>query len=525
MISAKWDLTSTCNLRCKHCSVAEMYFTDAAPAELPLSDRLRIVDRLSEGGVQYLSLLGGEPLTLGEDLFRLMEHAKARGIRVGIVTNGQLLNPATSQRLLDCELASLVVSIESPNAKVHNDLRGKKTFERLLENVTGFIALRGNREFPTVAVNTVLSRPNRDTFTQMIPFCRDLGVDSWTALTLNYIGNATKNLNNLALSDEEHTEVAVEIGQYLKTPGLDLGNLDLNLTIVCPLVWESICKKHDLHMPQPQICCSAGISLLYISPTGELFPCDRIPSSGYSGCQLETATMQPMSLLTHSFEEIWNSTQYLEMFSFIKRAETYANFEPCNHCKYLVDRTCNPCPLQSYRDETVRFEECLKAESFLGDISTYDAGPRTQWESDHALAKLDLPAVEPDRFNQFRSRYPRHTIGVRYVEQENGEALLVHPRSAELIRINALGNELWKAMDGLKTTDEIVAEAVDLFNDVAMALDRRISSNDVQRFERENVIPFVVSMREKGFVSFDQNPYPTNERLAGDDHTARNSTA
>ena len=66
MKSAKWDVTSKCNLRCKHCSVADMYFGEGnSTPQISLGDKLRLIDRLADGGVTRLSLLGGEPLTLG----------------------------------------------------------------------------------------------------------------------------------------------------------------------------------------------------------------------------------------------------------------------------------------------------------------------------------------------------------------------------------------------------------------------------------------------------------------------------
>jgi MoaA/NifB/PqqE/SkfB family radical SAM enzyme len=299
MINAKWDITSTCNLRCSHCSVAEMYFNGTPPPQLSMQDRLHIIDNLAEGGVSYLSLLGGEPLTLGDQLFALLRRAQERQIKIGLVTNGQLLDANTSCRLMDYGLANLIVSIESPDAEIHNKIRGKRTFERLMGNLETFLSLRGSKTTPKLTVNTVLCQPNRNSFTQMIKFCRDLGADSWNALTLNYIGNATGNLETLALSKEEHTEVALEIGRLLQSPGFDIGHLKINFTIVCPLVWEYISKKYDIHLPQPEICCSASSSLVYISPTGDMHLCDRVNSSGYTGSKLESETMRPMSLLAN----------------------------------------------------------------------------------------------------------------------------------------------------------------------------------------------------------------------------------
>jgi hypothetical protein len=113
--------------------------------------------------------------------------------------------------------------------------------------------------------------------------------------------------------------------------------------------------------------------------------------------------MQPASLLTQTFDDIWTSRQFMEMFDFVKRAETYAKFEPCNHCKYLADGTCNPCPLQSFRDEPIRYEECLKAEAYLGDISRRTDAALTPWEEAHQYEVVQAPVAQPTWVEQVRS--------------------------------------------------------------------------------------------------------------------------
>ena len=501
MKSAKWDLTSTCNLRCSHCSVAEMYFKDVHVPELSLEDRLRIIDALADGGVGNLSLLGGEPLTLGDQLYTLLHRARERNIKVTVVTNGLLLDENASRRLIDSGLSRLVFSIESPNAEIHNKIRGKKTFERMMANLEGFRALRGSQSSPAIVVNTVLCRPNRATFAEMIRFCRDISAEEWSALTLNYIGNAADNLDNLALSEKEHTEVALELGQLLQQPGFDVGKLKVNLTIVFPLVWEYLCKKYGIQLPQPEICCSASISLVYVGPTGDLHLCDRVNSSGYTGSKLETERMRPMNLLTHKFEDIWNSRQFIEMFNFVKRSETYKGFDPCNHCKYFLDRSCNPCPLQSYRSDYVPFNECLKAEAYLGDISTYDDGPRTPWEQQHQFERAPVQAFAPNAYEQIRDKYPFPVPGTRHAKYNDGDALLMHPDSLDLIKVNMMGLEVWKTMTGLLTTDEIVASSVQLYVQVSESLHATPGKDRIGAIT-ENMKAFILSLRDRGFIEF-----------------------
>jgi radical SAM protein with 4Fe4S-binding SPASM domain len=485
-----------------------MYFNGEKVQQISQRQRLDLLNRMADGGVSNLSLLGGEPLMLGEDMFPMLDLARRRGIKVSLVSNGLLLTPETSARLIEHGLSNLVVSIESPNAAIHNQIRGKRTFERLLPKLESFLAQRNGASSPRFTVNTVLSRPNRPTFSEMIPFSRDLGADQWNALTLNYIGNAKNTLDSLALSQEEHTEVAIDVGMKLKRKAYDPGNMQINFTIVCPLVWEYVSKKYGVVLPQPEICCSASTSLLYLSPTGDLVLCDRVNSSGYIGAPLTSTTMHPDSLLTTSFNEIWASKQYQEMFEFVKRGETYAKFEPCNRCKYLSDRTCNPCPLQAYREEGVRYEECLKAEEFLGDISHYDTGPRTTWEASHIFEPAPRPAVPAEWLAEVRRRYPVPVQAIRSAAQADNSILLMHPQSLEQIKLNSVGSELWQAMDGSSTLDELAGKLTSLYRDVRSALGATADPDSIDRFAEQFVYPFVYVLHDHGFIVFDQSREP-----------------
>ncbi len=504
MISAKWDLTSTCNLRCSHCSVANMYFDNENPVkELSLQDRLLVIDRLADGGVTHISLLGGEPLTLGNDLWALLDHAKRRQIRIHLVTNAMLLETATSQRLIDSGLDRLVVSIDGPTAESHNKVRGKRTFERVVDNLEKFLALRASSDTPKLTINTVLCTHNRKSFVDMIPFCRDLGADSWNALTLNYIGNAYDHLDSLAVSQEEHTDVALEVGLLLKRKDFDLGQLKINLTLVCPLVWEFLCKKYKIELPQPQICCSAGSSLVYVSPKGDVHLCDRVDSSGYNGMPLANETIHPESLLSNEFDLIWNSTQYVDMYDFVKNNDTYAGFDPCNHCKYLFDRTCNPCPLQSYRIKDIKFEECLKAEQYLGDISRHEEGPVTDWEKAHQFESISLAEPDSESYVGFRDAYPILTRGVRRSKQGD-DCILLHPKSIQTIKLNDIGMQIIDSMDGNSTTEEIVDTMVDLYQQAHQRVGVVAKDEQVNAFRLDGLQAFIVSLHDRDFIKMNK---------------------
>ena len=116
-----WNLTRRCNLFCAHC-YSDSHNKDYA-GELATEDALGVIDDLARFGVPVILFSGGEPL-LRPDLFQLIRHAQARGIRGVIATNGTLTTPALAQEMKDLGLSYVGVSIDGPE-HVHDKFRGK----------------------------------------------------------------------------------------------------------------------------------------------------------------------------------------------------------------------------------------------------------------------------------------------------------------------------------------------------------------------------------------------------------------
>ncbi len=81
-----WNLTRTCNLRCRHCytTSADMPF----PGELTHDQAMGVLEDLSSFGIPALILSGGEPLSRF-NFFPLAERARELGFRhLSLSTNG-----------------------------------------------------------------------------------------------------------------------------------------------------------------------------------------------------------------------------------------------------------------------------------------------------------------------------------------------------------------------------------------------------------------------------------------------------
>lgn len=117
-----WNVGRQCNLHCVHCysdSENRVY-----AGELTTAEGRALIDDLADFGIPVLLLSGGEPL-MRRDLPLLIAHARARGIRVTLSTNGTLITPEVATMLRTLAVSYVGISLDGIGAT--NDMfRGHK---------------------------------------------------------------------------------------------------------------------------------------------------------------------------------------------------------------------------------------------------------------------------------------------------------------------------------------------------------------------------------------------------------------
>lgn len=500
----KWDITNRCNLRCAHCSVGKLYFSGKVP-ELRLEERLRVVDRLADSGVDGISILGGEPLVLRNQLLAVVGRAIDRGLQVSLVSNGTLLFGSAMRSLLDLGLHHVVVSLEGASAASHEAVRGEGTFDRVVENVRQMVNyVRGEDLATRVCINTVLNKNNLREIHDVPELCLRLGVDEWTLLSLVGQGFAGDHLDGLEITPEEEIEGARKVAEWCTyAEGRD------RLTVspqVYPLVADYVEKVYGLKLPRPRVCCNASISLGFISPDGNLYPCDRILTAGYSGVKIGDAVLEPKSLLDHTFYDVWNSAPYVNMFDFILREDTYASYVPCNHCKYLRNRQCNPCPLYSL-DARVVVHSCILAERELGDISGGFDAQAAGFDTLELEAGSNGNETDAEElYRRLRRGVPRKTPGIRTSVKGEGLVLL-SPFTMKFVVLDLIGRVVWEAIDGRATVSDITGE----IGEVAEAVRARLAGRgggEVRPLMERSLGAFFDQLDHLDFISIEDTASP-----------------
>ncbi|MDR2819680.1 MAG: 12,18-didecarboxysiroheme deacetylase [Desulfovibrio sp.] len=104
-----WNMTRRCNLKCAHCyaHATGMSGTDA----ISTSQAITMIDDLAAYGAPVMLFSGGEPLAR-EDLPDLARHARQKGMRAVISTNGTLISKDKARELKAVGLSYVGISLD-----------------------------------------------------------------------------------------------------------------------------------------------------------------------------------------------------------------------------------------------------------------------------------------------------------------------------------------------------------------------------------------------------------------------------
>lgn len=180
-----WNLTRTCNLRCRHC-----YTTSADvpfPGELSHAQAMAVLDDLHAFGIPALILSGGEPLSRF-DFFDLATRARELGFRhLSLSTNGTKL-AENIDRIADLGFDYVGISLDGIGA-MNDWFRGMDgAFDATLAGVRACKA-RGVK----VGLRFTITQDNAAMLPAMMDLCDAEGVDKFYLSHLVYAGRGDKN--------------------------------------------------------------------------------------------------------------------------------------------------------------------------------------------------------------------------------------------------------------------------------------------------------------------------------------------
>lgn len=191
--NAYLEITSRCNLRCIHCYNAS---GDIAYCDMDLAVLAMLTDFLRDKGLELLSISGGEPL-LHPQCRTILEMCKAKQFRVLLATNGlQLLQNLEALKFVDI----IQVSLDGATAAVHDSIRGKGSFERVIDQLKELKQYQLN---PKVVLRVTVNKHNYDHIEDIVLLAIKLGLVGVTFSLIRPSGRGRTYYAALKLSSDE----------------------------------------------------------------------------------------------------------------------------------------------------------------------------------------------------------------------------------------------------------------------------------------------------------------------------------
>lgn len=294
--SIVWDVTSRCNLKCKHCYVE----AESQKTEEPSTEEAKaIIDQLKKAKVFTLSFSGGEPL-LRDDLFELLEYA-TKSLVVDVASNGLLIDEDIANQLKSTGIAYMQLSFDGLE-DAHDYLRGRKgAFNRLMETIE--ILKRMGLRF---GVTSVIYRKNVHEIKEMIELAEKLGAFTIRFYRLIYTGRG-KELTSLDLTSSEYKKALQDVYSHRG-----------KISAVADEAFGFL--LHGRENPHQWVGCQAGRTIAGIKANGQVVPCPMFSDPVfYCG-----------KVPDEDFSDIWVNSPVLSQF------RTLDNIHgKCHACKYL----------------------------------------------------------------------------------------------------------------------------------------------------------------------------------------------
>jgi radical SAM protein with 4Fe4S-binding SPASM domain len=306
-----WNVTRECNMKCSHCYInaTEKKLNN----ELTTQEAKKLMDQIYQVSSPLLILSGGEPL-LRSDIFELIRYGTKKGLKMGLGSNGSLIDEAVAKKLKEAGIATVSISLDSNIAAQHDEFRGVTgAWEKAVQACK---ALRKNNVL--VQVNTTLTQQNYNQIDDIMSLAENIGVENFHLFFLVPTGRGTKLTD---ISPEKYEEIITKT--FAKT-----ANHKLNVRPSCAPQFMRIAKGMGLDMRQWIRGCIAGLYYCRIYPNGDVTPCPYLP-------------IKLGNIREKSFKEIWFNSK---VFKDLREPNSLKG--KCGACEYRS--LCGGCRARAY---------------------------------------------------------------------------------------------------------------------------------------------------------------------------------
>ena len=263
-----WESTIKCNLSCAHCRRVDG--DDAAGSDLSTAQAKEMINQLALLGenqdfMPMLVFSGGEPLCR-DDLFELIDHAKAGGVPCALATNGTLIDSAMARKIKESGFERVSVSLDGATSDIHNKLRRMDgSFEGAINGIRYL-----NDCGVAFQINITITRHNVHQLDDIFVLAEKLGAVAVHLFMLVPVGCGEEFAAEDMLSDDEYEQLLKQVAQKENT-------IRLEVKVTCGPHYERVIREQGPEQRRMSKGCLAGSGVIFVGHSGDVFPCGYLP--------------------------------------------------------------------------------------------------------------------------------------------------------------------------------------------------------------------------------------------------------
>ena len=305
-----------CNLKCEMCN----HWREVREPPVSAQRFKEIINELGQMGTRKIHISGGEPL-LRPQTPEFVGLASSLGIKVTVTTNGTLVDKERAKRLVEAGLRGINISIDSPNRKMHEKIRGVEGAYKASTKAVQLFQRYRHKGKLSIRINTVVSRTNYQTLDGLPDLAYQLGADGINLIPVDdHCGEI------LSLRKKDIQKFNAEVGPRIAERALALG-----LIVSEEEAFPFGRSESEVRLGRAgryafgyydQHPCYAPWTHSMIDFNGNVFVCcmtrERIPPLG--------------NINTQSFKEIWEGAAYQR----IRLRMHPPALRPCQRCDDFI---------------------------------------------------------------------------------------------------------------------------------------------------------------------------------------------
>lgn len=353
-----WDVTSKCNLKCRHCYAAEKYDSPCRPNDLTTDQSKQMLEHVKLLGFKNVLLLGGEPL-VRKDILEVISYARKIGLDIMINTNGTFLSPNMCYELLKRGVKEISVSFQGIAASTHDLVAGKGSFSPSLMGLKNLVAAKEMVDSDVlIGIQFTVTKPAKNEMDKLIDFVLENKANGLSIGFLDDNGRAHNNFDDLFISIPEYLNILEKITESLVKNSKYISSDFVFQISARQIVIKYLSHKYgvDIQSNATGYLCAAGDCVTVIENDGTITPCGTANNQRMSEKALKEKryVLQKLSVFDYFTESELMQTPFFSTFRKYKNESKKSN-PTCKSREY--NESCQVCPLLHDKE----IDQCIEA--------------------------------------------------------------------------------------------------------------------------------------------------------------------